>query len=87
VSLALHRGAGVVLRAGRHGVRDARAGCLWLLDRVCSSVVAATGVDLVARAACGWRRCQRRSRVSEVLDGRDNRPAVQGTAGARSPKM
>jgi len=59
VSLALLCGAGVGLRAGRHGVRDARAGCLWLLDRVCSSMVAATGVDLAARAACGWCRCQR----------------------------
>ena len=79
MSLALLCGAGVVLRAGRHGVRDARAGCLWLLDRVCSSV-GATGVDLVARAACGWRRCQRRVPLSEVLDGRDNRPAVQWSA-------
>ncbi len=75
--LALLPEARVVLRAGRHGIRDARAGCLWLLDRVRSSMVAATGVDLTARAACGWCRCQRRPRVSEVLDGRDNRPAVQ----------
>jgi len=82
VPLALLCGAWVGLLAGRHGVRDARAGCLWLLDRVCSSV-GATGVDLVARAACGWRRCQRRHRVSEVFDGRDNRPAVQCSVSRR----
>ena len=49
--LALLCGAWVGLLAGRHGVRDARAGCLWLLDRVCSSVAAATGVASGARAA------------------------------------
>ena len=81
--LALLPEAPVVLRAGRHDVRDARSGCLRLLDRVCSSVVAATGVDLTARAACGWRRCQRRPRGSEVLDGRDNRPAVQCSVSRR----
>jgi len=83
VPLALLPEARVVLRAGRHGIRDARAGCSWLLDRVRSSVAAAVGVDLVARAACDWRRCQRRPRVSEVLDGRDNRPAVQCSVSRR----
>ena len=138
--LALLPEARVVLRAGRHGVRDARVGCLWLLDWLRSSV-GATGawtrsgfheghkerprpgterpagradsesegvldagghlapgapglaglagqavashwvyrqpVSVRYRAMCGRRRCQRRARVSEVIDGRDNRPAVQ----------
>ncbi len=52
--LALLPEARVVLQAGRHGVRDARAGCPWLLDRVRSSVVAVTGGGL-GGSGCVWR--------------------------------